>query len=252
MINIKKILYSNLSCDNYLRVLQRSYFLLYRLGFLKFNPKFAYHYYAKKLIKKGDTVIDIGSNLGYYSILFARWVGNEGKVYSVEPVSIYNKIFTEQARKYRNIALFPYALGNEEKDVEMASVVSSGYLRTGLSHVYNAGKEDDSRLCRLDPQSSKYGFRVKSQMKIASELFKNIAKINYIKIDIEGDELVVLSDMKALIKKHKPIIQVEMNDHRVKDLLHQIGYCAYRVAGNKLVKMEEKGELKGDALFINN
>jgi len=252
MINIKKILYSNLSCDNYLRVLQRSYFLLYRLGFLKFNHKFAYHYFIKKLINKGDTVVDIGSNLGYYSILFARWVGNEGKVYSVEPVSIYNRIFEERARKFRNITLFPYALGNEEKDVELVSVVSSGYLRTGLSHIYRAEKEDDSRHCGLDPQSSKYGFRIQSKMKIASELFKDIPKINYIKIDIEGDELVVLSDMKELIQKHKPIIQVEMNDRRVTDLLHQLGYSAYRVAGKKLVKIQTEVELEGDALFINN
>jgi len=242
MINIKKILYSNLSCDNYLRVLQRSYFLLYRLGFLKFNPKFAYHYYAKKLIHKGDTVIDIGANLGYFSILFARWVGKEGKVYSVEPVSLYNKIFEERARKYRNITLFPYALGNEEKDVELVSVVASGYLRTGRSHIYNAEREGDH---------NKYGFRIQSQMKMASELFKNIPKINYIKIDIEGDELVVLSDMKELINKHKPIIQVEMNDHRVADLLHQLGYSAYKLVNKKkMVKVEAEMELEGDGLFL--
>jgi len=241
MINIKKFLYSNLSCDNYLRVLQRSYFLLYGLGFLKFNPKFACHYYAKRLINKGETVIDIGSNLGYYSILFARWVGNEGKVYSVEPVSIYNKIFEEKARKYRNITLFPYALGNEEKDVELVSVVSSGYLRTGLAHIHNSEKEDAKQT---------YGFRVQSQMKIASELFKDIAKINYIKIDIEGDELLVLTDMKELIQKHKPIIQVEMNDHRVTDLLLQLGYCAYKAVGKKLVRIEKEVELEGDCFFL--
>ena len=241
MINIKKFLYSNLSCDNYLRVLQRSYFLLYGLGFLKFNPKFACHYYAKRLINKGETVIDIGSNLGYYSILFARWVGNEGKVYSVEPVSIYNKIFEEKARKYRNITLFPYALGNEEKDVELVSVVSSGYLRTGLAHIHNSEKEDTKQT---------YGFRVQSQMKIASELFKDIAKINYIKIDIEGDELLVLTDMKELIQKHKPIIQVEMNDHRVTDLLLQLGYCAYKAVGKKLVRIEKEVELEGDCFFL--
>jgi len=243
MINIKKILYSNLSCDNYLRVLQRSYFLLYRLGILKFNPKFTYHYYVKNLINKGDTVIDTGSNLGYFSILFARWVGNEGKVYSVEPVSIYNKIFEEQARKYRNIILFPYALGNEEKDVELVSVVTSGYLRTGLSHVYNVEKDDANKT---------YGFRVHAQMKIASKLFADIPKINYIKIDIEGDEYAVLSDMRELIQKHKPIIQVEMNDHRVTDLLHQLGYNAYKVASKKLVKIETEEVLEGDCIFLNN
>ena len=241
MINIKKILYVHLSCQNYLRVLQRNYFLLYRLGFLKFNSKFAYHYYVKKLIHKGDTVIDIGSNLGYYSLLFARWVGNEGKVYSVEPVSIYNKVFEERAGKYRNITLFPYALGNEEKEVELVSVVSSGYLRTGLSHVYNAEKEDTTKT---------YGFKVQAKMKIASKLFEDIPKINYIKIDIEGDEFVVLSDMKELIQKHKPIIQVEMNDHRVADLLYALGYSAYIVLRKKLVKIEVEKVFKSDWLFL--
>ena len=240
MINVKKILYSNLSCDNYLRILQRSYFFLYRVGLLKFNPKFACHYYVKKLINKGDTVIDIGSNLGYYSILFAQWVGNEGKVYSVEPVSIYNKIFEERAKKYRNITLFPYALGNEEKTVELVSVVSSGYLRTGLSHVYHPEKDADKI----------HGFRLQAPMKIASRLFENIPRINYIKIDIEGDEWTVLSDMKDVIQKHKPILQVEMNDHRITDLLQQLGYVAYAPAGKNLVKTEKGKTLEGDYLFF--
>jgi FkbM family methyltransferase len=241
---IKRNLYTYLSRDNYLRILQRSYFFLYGLGLLKFNHKFAYHYYAKNLIKKGDTVIDIGANLGYYSILFARWVGNKGKVYSVEPVSIYNKIFEERARKYSNITLFPYALGSEEKNVELVSVVASGYLRTGLAHVYNAQKDD---------ANTTYGFRVQSQMKIASKLFADIEKIDYIKIDIEGDEFVVLSDMKELIQRHKPIIQVEMNDHRIFYLLNQLGYSAYQlVSGNKLVKTKIDSEkvYDGDFLFF--
>jgi FkbM family methyltransferase len=211
------------------------------LGILKFNPKFACHYYAKKLINKGDTIIDIGSNLGYYSILFARWVGKKGKVYSVEPVYIYNKIFEERARKYRNITLFPYALGSEEKDVELVSVISSGYLRTGLSYIYSPRKDDRSRT---------FGFRVPAQMKIASELFKDIEKINYIKIDIEGDEFVVLSEMKEIIQKHKPTIQVEMNDHRVADLLYSFGYSAFMVLKNKLVKVEAEKVSEGDCIFI--
>jgi len=240
MLNIKKILYSNLSCDNYLRILQRSYFLLYRLGLLKNNPKFACHYYVKRLIKKGDTVIDIGSNLGYYSILFARWVGNEGKVYSVEPVSIYNKIFQEQAKRYRNITLLPYALGNEEKTVELVSVISSGYLRTGLSHVY----------CPEKDANKTYGFRLLAPMKIASKLFEDIPKINYIKIDIEGDEWMVLSDMKDLIQKHKPILQVEMNDHRITNFLQQLGYYACKLEGKNLIKTEAETASDGDYLFF--
>ena len=227
MINIKKFLYRRLSCDNYLRVLQRSFFFLYKSGLLKFSPSFDCHYYVKKLIRKSDTVIDIGANLGYYSLLFAKWVGKEGKVYSVEPIPMYNKIFEEKAKKYGNITLYPYALGNEEKEVELVSVISSGYLRTGLSHIYNPEKDANKT----------HGFRVSAPMKIASRLFAHLPKIDYIKIDIEGDEFVVLSDMKDLIQTHKPIIQVEMNDIRIKDLLFQMGYSAYQVS-------------KGDWIFM--
>jgi len=241
MIKIKRMLYKRLSLENFLRVLQRNYFFLYRIRLLKFNHLFAYHYYVRKLIRKGDTVIDIGSNLGYFSLLFARWVGKQGKVYAVEPVPVYNKIFEERARKYQNISMYPYALGNEEKDVELVSVVSSGYLRTGLAHVYYPKNEDKNRT---------YGFRVQSQMRIASKLFHDISKIDYIKIDIEGDEYVVLSDMKELIQKHRPVIQVEMNDLRVMELLLQLGYHAFRLIRHKLVKVEKKELFEGDCLFI--
>ncbi|MCL1973857.1 MAG: FkbM family methyltransferase [Bacteroidetes bacterium] len=230
-MNIKKFLYTHLSCDNYLRVLQRCYFLLYHLGLLRFNPEYTCHYYVKKLINKGDTVIDIGANLGYYSLLFAKWVGKGGKVYAVEPVSIYNKIFNEQAKKYPNIILLPYALGREEKAVELVSVISSGYLRTGLSHVYTPEKDDNQ---------TNIGFKVQAQMKIASQLFKDMEKINYIKMDIEGGEYAVLLDMKDLIQYHKPIIQVEMNDPAITDLLYRLGYRAAPSLRKKLGNSKDK------------
>ena len=238
---IKKILYSKLSCDNYLRIVQNCFFLLYKIGILKCLKEFEYHYYVKRMIKKGDTVIDIGSNLGYYSILFAQWVGKSGKVYSVEPVSIYNKIFWEKAKKYKNITLFPYALGDKEQEVELVSPISAGYLRTGLSHIYNSEKDSSDIL---------YGFRTKAEMKIASNLFKQIPGINYIKLDIEGYEYIVLSDLAELIKINKPIIQVELNDSRIKSLLYELGYYQYKVINKKLVRIESENMLKGDSLFL--
>src|SRR5204863_14161 len=40
----------------------------------------------KKIIKKGDTVFDVGANIGLHSVLFRRWVAASGRVFSFEPV----------------------------------------------------------------------------------------------------------------------------------------------------------------------
>jgi len=59
---IKLFIFKLLGIKNYLRILQRTYFVLYRTGFLKYNPAYSYHYFVKKLINKGDIIIDIGAN----------------------------------------------------------------------------------------------------------------------------------------------------------------------------------------------
>jgi len=41
---------------------------------------------VRKLLRKGDVVVDVGANIGYYSLLFSRCVGTDGHVYSFEPV----------------------------------------------------------------------------------------------------------------------------------------------------------------------
>ncbi|MDR1172403.1 MAG: FkbM family methyltransferase [Bacteroidales bacterium] len=207
---------------------------------MKFNPQFAYHYFVKNLIRKGDVIIDIGANLGYYSILFARWVGPSGKVLSVEPIPVYNKIFQEKAKKYKKIVLYPYALGSEEKTVELVSSTRGGYLRTGLSHIYNAEKDG-----LIDQQ----GFKVEAHMKMASELFKNLDRLDYIKCDIEGDEYTVLSDMEEIIRKYKPVIQVEVNDEKISPFLNGLGYQSYKLHKNRLIREEPNKPLKGDYIF---
>jgi len=242
---IKRFIFKTLGLTNYLRILQRTYFLFYRTGLLKLNPVYSYHYLAKHLIDEGDVVIDIGANLGYYSILFARWAGRSGKVYSVEPIAVYNTVFNEKAKKYPNITLYPYALGAEEKTVELVSSPQMGFLSTGLPHVYDPHR---------DGSVENQEFKFKAQMKRPSLLFGDLDRIDYIKCDIEGYEYIVLSDMKELIRKYHPKVQVEVwpdNEKNLLELFGELGYTPYKLYKYQLIPLSEaEPPLPGDTIFI--
>lgn len=243
---IQRTIFNIFGIENYLRILQRSYFILYRTGILRFSKNYSLHYLVKKLIEKNDIVIDIGANLGYYSILFAKWVGKGGHIYAVEPIKIYNKIYKEVASKYDNITLYPYALGLEEKEIEMVSPSKDGYLNTGLPHVYD--KERDGKIEDIR-------FRFKVKMQIPSKLFHNLNTINYIKCDVEGFEYIILSEMKDIISKCKPKIQVEVwndNKENIKQLLYNLGYNLYHFHQGELKLISTDTEdIQGDYIFIH-
>ena len=242
---IKRFIFKTLGLTNYLRILQRSYFILYRTGLLKLNSAYSYHYFVKHLINKGDVIIDIGANLGYYSFLFAKWTGDSGKVFSVEPILAYNKIFNEKAKKYKNITLYPYALGEEEKNVELVSSPQIGFLSTGLPHIY-----DPQRDGKVENQE----FKFEAQMKRPSLLFGNLDRVDYIKCDIEGYEYIVLSDMVEIIRKYKPIVQVEVwpdNEKKLLEMLNDLGYTPYKLHKYQLAPVvESEPPLPGDYIFI--
>ena len=225
---VNKILYSTLSQRNYLKVLNSSFLFLYKSGLLKSNPKYKYHYFAKKLVRKGDTVIDLGANLGYYSNLFQDWVGSTGKLYAIEPVIPFNEILQWRLANKKHVTIFPYALGTEEKNITLVIPKNLSYLSTGLPNVYDSNTHGDLE---------EYGFKFDAKMKKGSELFKDLDRLDFLKCDIEGYEEFVFPEMKSVFEKHQPIIQVETwGPHKkvVEDFLFSLGYQQYHLQQNKL------------------
>jgi len=246
MGGINKILYKTLSQRNYLKFLNSSFLSLYKLGLLKSNPKYHYHYFAKNLVAPGDTVIDLGANLGYYSNLFQQWVGPQGKLYAVEPVIPFNEILQWKLGHKKQVTILPYALGTEEKDITLVIPKNLSYLSTGLPNVYDSdthGNLED------------YGFKFNAKMKKGSDLFKHLEKLDFVKCDIEGYEEYVLPELKEVLVKHKPIIQVETwGPHKkvVEDFLLGIGYNQYYLENEKLISAAAgHAEQVVDFIFIH-
>jgi FkbM family methyltransferase len=237
---LKKILYSVLSEKQYLRLLHRSFYLLYDLGLLKNNPKFKYHYAVKKIIKSDFTVVDIGSNLGYFSKNFAR-LANKGKVVSVEPVPQFYDTLDHFMKKFPNSLRYNVALGNEEGSITMVLPKTNGMIRTGLPHIAESEEEKKQHDTR--------------EVKIVkgSELLSNLEKIDYIKCDIEGYELNVFKEIASLVQKHLPIIQLEIapkNLNEMLELLTGMGYKQYGIVNGKLIPETGQQMEDGDFLFV--
>jgi len=186
---LRRLLYSTLGLKGYLTFVRSSFFLAYKNGLLRNKPEYKWHYFVPNLIRQGDTVIDIGANLGYFSDIFCKLTGKTGKVYSVEPVQPFREQLQQQLKHATNSEILGTALGAENIDEIVLGIPEEvrqlGYLRTGLPSILHGGNDKPDGVHTFG-----------APLKKGSELFGSLDKIDYIKCDIEGYETIVFDDMK--------------------------------------------------------
>ncbi|MCL2511269.1 MAG: FkbM family methyltransferase [Bacteroidales bacterium] len=243
---LRKILYKNLPFERYLKVLSRLYFFSYRSGLLKNNPKIRYPYFLKNIVKKGDVVIDIGANLGYYSCLFARWVGNSGKVYAVEPVDPVRNVLQKNTRKYACVEILPYALGQENKTIQLgnSSLKINGYVASGSHFVMDTSNNPEA------VENPEITFH--AVMRKGSELFSDLARLDFIKCDVEGYETVIIPEIQCVIQRFRPIVLIETgqeNRPKIIAIMTGMGYEPMMLEHQKLRPLHP--EDSDDILFVH-
>lgn len=240
---VKTFFFKILSFKQYLSLISSIYFLLYNLGILKYWSLFKYHYFLKSVINKNDIVIDIGANLGYFSKPFSKWVGSKGKVYSIEPVKQVREVLEKNVRKIQNIKVIPYALGNENRKVQLGNNTrkNKGFISSGSHFIL------EDKATALDEFSA--------EMKKGSELFCNLERLDFIKCDVEGYETVIIPELKDILLKHKPIILIETRKEKRKFLLKylsNIGFYVFILENGKLFSLNEiEKKTEDDILFIH-
>lgn len=141
----------------------------------------------KGLIKPGMTVVDIGANIGYYSLLASRLVGELGKVYAFEPFGDTCDILARSiaVNGMQNVSLVRKAVTNE-----------IGYARLYFGKYTPA----------CNNLNGKGDFITVSCTTLDSEL--RSGKIDLIKMDIEGAEVKALVGMQRIIRDNPDLILV--------------------------------------------
>ena len=159
-------------------------------------------------VKEEMIILDVGADIGYYSLLFSKLVGNNGMIYSFEPIPEAKGYLDVNIclNNIMNVKSYEFALFDEE----------------GFSYI-----EDPFGKSRLNnnPDMQNYD-SIRVQTKKFDSLKIN-SRIDLIKIDVEGSEMNVLTGMKETIKKYHPIILLELHC----DLIKQYSYLPEDVIG---------------------
>ena len=163
-------------------------------------------------VKEGDTVIDVGANIGYYTILTGFRVGNSGKVIAFEANdSTYSFLMDNVSINYLadRVKLFNKAVYSQNQELSFYTTERF----SGNASIHQPDKE------YYDYFLVDKGMEEKKVQAIALDtFFDNNEVINYIKVDIEGGEYHCLLGMQDLIKtKRVKTVIFELNKLRSRE-----------------------------------
>lgn len=159
------------------------------------------------LVKEGDVVLDIGANIGTWSLKAARLAGNTGRVFAFEAHPFTAKLIENNVslNKFENVRVVPMALGDETGEINFSNEVYDD-----VNYVAESGKGIRVPVIRLDD----------------FEPLKNISRIRCINLDVEGYELRVLEGGQSIVAKTDYVIFEAFEEnckrygHQVEDLFY--------------------------------
>jgi FkbM family methyltransferase len=161
--------------------------------------------FLTKFLQNGDTFIDVGANLGLFSILAGWKVKAAGMVYAFEPsIENFQKLKENiSLNGFTNI--HPFCLGISDKS------------ETKLLHSFNAGHGALSSYSRQGREDySPVETRTISLTTFVRD--EKVKKIDAIKIDVEGWELPVLIGAEEILVQHDaPLLMIEFNDSNARN-----------------------------------
>lgn len=151
-------------------------------------------------IKEGDVVVDIGAHVGSYTKLSSRLVGDSGKVYAFEPTPRTFKTLWENTRYDKNIITNNFALLDEERNISFEDY--------GPKYSYFNGfkKRTDKEVSLLESKKIEV-----QAITLDNYFLKNkIDRCDFIKIDAEGAESLILKGASNVLGNIKPVISIEV------------------------------------------
>lgn len=179
------------------------------------------------IVPEQSNILDIGANIGNHTIFFEK-VMKAKKVYSFEPITDVFKIMLNNFKNNDLMNVVPYniAISSKEKTLQCISKMPKfhgsywlWYDDEEYTHPYDMGYLGHNH-CNGDTVTD-------TIISKPLDLLGIKEKIHLIKIDVEGMELEVIKGASTIIKRDRPVLQIEVcknNKHIIHNMLIQLGY----------------------------
>jgi FkbM family methyltransferase len=148
-----------------------------------------------RLLREGSAFVDVGANIGYFTLLGSRLVGPQGSVVSIEPAPPNFELLMKNVRL------------NAAGNVECFSLVASD--RSGPAKVKAFERRNSGSFHVADE-----GFDCEA---VRLDALLNGRKVDVIKIDVEGTEDRVLAGLQETLRRWRPVIIFEYAPQRADD-----------------------------------
>jgi FkbM family methyltransferase len=187
-----------------------------------------------KLLRPGDTVVDVGAHAGRHLAKFIGCVGREGRVFGFEPLP---DMHTQLLRRFgaRNVMLHNVALSDSEG-------------RVSFVHAKGAPEESGLRQRTYNDPRKVTPTAIEVLAQRLDGHIDALGGLRFIKIDVEGAEMNVLRGAEAVLARHRPIVSVEYgrpaygayghDTFTLFDFAGQHGYAMYDIFAHRLDRDE--------------
>lgn len=184
---------------------------------------------ARRLVKPGDVVWDIGANVGLFSLAAAVCSGRHGAVMSFEPdswlASLLRRTSSAQPVEHALITVVPAAVASQvslrQFSVAARSRASNALAEYGSSQMGGVREQFIVATFNLD------------------WLLTQFRPPNIIKIDVEGAELEVLRDQQRILQQIRPVIICEVGSQAADEIsviFKEASYCMFD--GDEFAKID--------------
>jgi len=184
--------------------------------------------FVRAKLENGDIFVDIGANIGYYTLLASAIIGDNGKVIAVEPIpeTVEALTFNLKLNKVRNVDIVNKAAWHKKGKVHMEMPKGFFGLASGV----------------VNYKEAKSSFQVESIP--MDELLDSYQHIKLIKIDVEGAELQVLQGLRnTLTKTIYLVLEASTEREKIIKLLSSlsfvcqaVGFTDYMTCFNKMLR----------------